>query len=129
MLPKKLVWQHLILLIAQPDIVSTACLQVLACEIDHEQICMAMRNCEVYGVAQGITWIHGDVFEAHLEPVDVVFLSPPWGGPGINGSTGFDATIPIQGLGRYAAAIPSLGTQQHVCTSQVANMGCLLAGA
>lgn len=90
---------------------------------------MAMRNCEVYGVAQGITWIHGDVFEAHLEPVDVVFLSPPWGGPGINGSTGFDATIPIQGLGRYAAAIPSLGTQQHVCTSQVANMGCLLAGA
>ena len=75
-------------------------LQVIACEIDKEQICMAMRNCDVYGVSARIKWIHGDVFESEISPVDVVFLSPPWGGPAADSHTMFDATMPVVGLGR-----------------------------
>eukprot|EP00892_Ulva_mutabilis_P003394 jgi/Ulvmu1/1426/UM011_0155.1 len=73
---------------------------VIACEIDQDQLAMAKRNCQVYGVTHGVTWIHGDVFTSHIEPVDVVFLSPPWGGPGADGHAVFDATMQVDSLGR-----------------------------
>lgn len=79
-----------------------SCLQVIACEIDKDQIAMARRNCDVYAVAARVTWIHGDVFKsAQIDPVDVVFLSPPWGGPGAHTDAMFDATMPVSGLDRY----------------------------
>lgn len=43
---------------------------------------MARHNAEVYGVADRIEFIVGDFFQvAPLLKADVVFLSPPWGGP------------------------------------------------
>lgn len=43
---------------------------------------MAKHNAAVYGVADRIEFIVGDYFHlANRLQGDVVFLSPPWGGP------------------------------------------------
>jgi len=43
---------------------------------------MARHNAELYGVADRIEFIVGDYFLlAPTLKADVVFLSPPWGGP------------------------------------------------
>ena len=43
---------------------------------------MAKHNAEVYGVADHIDFIVGDFMQlADKLVADVVFLSPPWGGP------------------------------------------------
>lgn len=55
---------------------------VIAIDIDPKKIELARNNAEVYGVADRIEFIVGDFF--HLAPglkADVVFFSPPWGGP------------------------------------------------
>jgi len=63
------------------------CERVLAIEIDQERIELARNNARVYGVEDRIEFIHGDAIEIlrslsdRKEVVDVVFLSPPWGGP------------------------------------------------
>lgn len=57
-------------------------LTVIAIDIDPEKVEMARHNAAVYGVADHIDFIVGDFFE--LAPnlkADMVFLSPPWGGP------------------------------------------------
>lgn len=57
-------------------------LTVIAVDIDSVKIEMARHNAQVYGVADRIEFIVGDFFE--LAPrlyADMVFLSPPWGGP------------------------------------------------
>ncbi|KAH7298090.1 hypothetical protein KP509_25G026400 [Ceratopteris richardii] len=57
-------------------------LHVIAIDIDPKKIEYARHNAEVYGVADRIDFIVGDFFQ--LAPTlkgDVVFLSPPWGGP------------------------------------------------
>ena len=54
----------------------------LAIDIDPGRIACAQHNAQVYGVADRIDFILGDFFQ--LIPflkADVVFLSPPWGGP------------------------------------------------
>jgi tRNA G10 N-methylase Trm11 len=73
-------------------------MQVFACDIDAEQLEMAKRNCEAYGVADRVSWLVGDVFKCAVDKVDSVFLSPPWGGPGGIKSSGFDATHPLPGV-------------------------------
>ncbi|XP_023210618.1 uncharacterized protein LOC111613502 [Centruroides sculpturatus] len=58
------------------------CKQVIAIDIDPGKILLAKHNAEIYGVADRIEFIIADYF--HLAPklkADVVFLSPPWGGP------------------------------------------------
>jgi len=58
------------------------CISVIAIDIDPKKIEMARHNAELYGVADRIQFIIGDYFT--LAPTlkgDVVFLSPPWGGP------------------------------------------------
>ncbi len=58
---------------------------VIAIDIDPEKIKLARHNAEVYGVADRIDFIVGDFFEvAPRLQADVVFLSPPWGGPDYN---------------------------------------------
>lgn len=43
---------------------------------------MARHNAELYGVADRIQFIIGDYFTlAPTLKADVIFLSPPWGGP------------------------------------------------
>ncbi|XP_061304448.1 trimethylguanosine synthase isoform X1 [Pezoporus flaviventris] len=56
--------------------------RVIAIDIDPEKLNLARNNAEVYGVADQIEFVCGDfmVLAADLK-ADVVFLSPPWGGP------------------------------------------------
>ena len=72
--------------------------RVIAVEKDKATLACAQNNAAVYGVAEYITWVHGDVFEymslARTDPsslhpdlrfdpeASVAFASPPWGGPG-----------------------------------------------
>ncbi|XP_054548237.1 trimethylguanosine synthase isoform X2 [Talpa occidentalis] len=56
--------------------------RVIAIDIDPVKIDLARNNAEVYGIADKIEFICGDflLLASHLK-ADVVFLSPPWGGP------------------------------------------------
>lgn len=58
------------------------CRKVIAIDIDPLKIEMAKHNAGVYGVADKIEFIVGNYMElAGSLVADVVFLSPPWGGP------------------------------------------------
>lgn len=58
------------------------CERVIAVDIDPVKIELARHNAEVYGVADRIEFIQGDYMQlAPTMKADVVFLSPPWGGP------------------------------------------------
>ncbi|KNE55434.1 hypothetical protein AMAG_17786 [Allomyces macrogynus ATCC 38327] len=67
----------------QPDFAVT-CEQVVAIELDPVRLACARHNAEIYGVADRIEFILGDAIQflerTKLQP-DVIFLSPPWGGP------------------------------------------------
>ncbi|NXH81392.1 TGS1 synthase, partial [Edolisoma coerulescens] len=56
--------------------------RVIAIDIDPEKLRLARHNAQVYGVAEHIDFLCGDfmALAAGLR-ADVVFLSPPWGGP------------------------------------------------
>ncbi|XP_068788794.1 trimethylguanosine synthase isoform X4 [Struthio camelus] len=56
--------------------------RVIAIDIDPEKLSLARNNAEVYGVADQIEFVCGDfmVLASDIK-ADVVFLSPPWGGP------------------------------------------------
>ncbi|KAL3721182.1 hypothetical protein ACJRO7_005925 [Eucalyptus globulus] len=58
------------------------CHHVIAIDIDPQKIALALHNAKVYGVEDRIDFVVGDFFQ--LAPSlkgDVVYLSPPWGGP------------------------------------------------
>ena len=59
--------------------------RVIAVDLDAGRLEMARHNATIYDVVDRITFIHGDVFkvlpELTDEGVDLVFMSPPWGGP------------------------------------------------
>jgi 23S rRNA G2445 N2-methylase RlmL len=60
----------------------TISILVIAIDIDPKKIEMAKHNAQVYGVADRIEFIVGDFLKlADKLVADVVFLSPPWGGP------------------------------------------------
>lgn len=55
---------------------------VIAIDIDPKKIQLAKHNATIYKVADRIEFIVGDFFKiAPSLKADVVFLSPPWGGP------------------------------------------------
>lgn len=55
---------------------------VIAVDIDPVKIELARHNAKVYGVEDRIEFIVGDFMKlAPKLAADVVFLSPPWGGP------------------------------------------------
>merc|ERR1711974_277378 len=57
---------------------------------------MARHNAFLYGTHHHIEFFLGDFFELHqLFLVDVVFLSPPWGGPKYSAKTYFDLNTDI----------------------------------
>ncbi|KAL6144973.1 PREDICTED: trimethylguanosine synthase isoform X2 [Fragaria vesca subsp. vesca] len=61
---------------------ASLCCHVVAIEIDPLKVDMAINNARIYGVEDYIDFIVGDFFQ--LAPSlkgDIVFLSPPWGGP------------------------------------------------
>eukprot|EP01120_Amphizonella_sp_Union-15-10_P003958 TRINITY_DN14422_c0_g1_i1.p1 TRINITY_DN14422_c0_g1~~TRINITY_DN14422_c0_g1_i1.p1 ORF type:complete len:162 (-),score=24.35 TRINITY_DN14422_c0_g1_i1:13-498(-) len=55
---------------------------VFALELDPSRIALAKHNANVYGVSSKIEFVIGDcTVIAPRFRADVVFLSPPWGGP------------------------------------------------
>ncbi|XP_063307455.1 trimethylguanosine synthase isoform X2 [Pelobates fuscus] len=66
-------------------------MKVIAVDIDPVKLSLAYNNAVVYGVADHIEFIRGDFM--CLAPdlrADVVFLSPPWGGPDYSSAETFD---------------------------------------
>ncbi|OQR66806.1 hypothetical protein BIW11_13915 [Tropilaelaps mercedesae] len=64
---------------------------VLAVDIDPNKIAMAKNNARVYGVDQKVQFVLADM--AHFVPrvaPDVIFMSPPWGGPDYKNKPSFD---------------------------------------
>ncbi|XP_041483651.1 trimethylguanosine synthase-like [Lytechinus variegatus] len=67
------------------------CERVIAVDIDPAKIELARHNAAVYGVEDRIDFIVGDFFKVADDlKADVVFLSPPWGGPKYLKSDVFD---------------------------------------
>lgn len=70
---------------------------VIAIDIDPEKIYMARHNAEVYGVVDRIQFIIGDFFHlCHGLKADVVYLSPPWGGPNYQQTEVYDLETMLQ---------------------------------
>jgi len=66
------------------------CERVIAIDIDPEKIALARHNAAVYGVEDRIEFIVGDFLQvAPNLKADVVFLSPPWGGPDYSAASTF----------------------------------------
>ncbi|XP_051199948.1 uncharacterized protein [Lolium perenne] len=58
---------------------------VIAVEIDPRKVELARHNARIYGVEDMIEFVVGDFFRlAPALKADLVFLSPPWGGPSYN---------------------------------------------
>lgn len=55
---------------------------VIACDVDPTKVYKARENSKIYGVEQNIHFLCCDLFQylPTFRP-DVIFLSPPWGGP------------------------------------------------
>ncbi|XP_052835974.1 trimethylguanosine synthase [Drosophila gunungcola] len=72
---------------------ANTCGRVIAVDIDAEKLAMAKHNASIYGVAHKIEFIHADFLQfaasTRIRP-DVVFLSPPWGGPDYQKQANFD---------------------------------------
>ncbi|KAJ9640761.1 putative diacylglycerol O-acyltransferase tgs1 [Knufia peltigerae] len=81
--------------------------RVYAIEKDAATLACAKHNAEIYGVADKITWFHGDCFEilgamegrtektvdalkAIVGQFGLIFASPPWGGPSYRNAEVFD---------------------------------------
>jgi len=77
---------------------------VIAIDIDPMKIELARNNAKVYGVSDRIEFIIGDYYAlASTLKADVVFLSPPWGGPSYTLKKNFniDDIMPSYGGGKY----------------------------
>lgn len=57
--------------------------KTIAMEIDQSRLDMLKANAEIYKVTENIKFIKGDFLEdaKSQAPLDVIFMSPPWGGP------------------------------------------------
>ncbi|XP_020091087.1 trimethylguanosine synthase-like [Ananas comosus] len=80
---------------------------VVAVEIDPRKVKYARHNAKIYGVEDRIDFVIGDFFR--LAPSlkgDVVFLSPPWGGPSYREIQNFtlDMLKPKDGFSVFQAA-------------------------
>ncbi|KAG0004249.1 Trimethylguanosine synthase [Entomortierella chlamydospora] len=78
------------------------CHRVIAIDIDPVRLMCARHNAKIYGVEDRIEFICGDYMK--LIPrlkADVVFLSPPWGGPEYLAQDEFDIKRDIPMDGEY----------------------------
>ncbi|CAA7014258.1 unnamed protein product [Microthlaspi erraticum] len=109
------------------------CSSVIAIDIDPVRIEMAINNAMVYGVANNVDYVVGDFI--HLAPSlkgDVLFLSPPWGGPTYSQVESFklDMLQPIDGytLFKIAQSITSniiIFLPKNVDIAQLEELACL----
>ncbi|XP_042009299.1 trimethylguanosine synthase-like [Salvia splendens] len=80
------------------------CYHVVAIEIDPMKVALASHNAKIYGVQDKIDFVVGDFFQlAPFLKGDVVFLSPPWGGPSYKAKENFtlDLLKPKDGFYAY----------------------------
>ncbi|XP_043529277.1 trimethylguanosine synthase isoform X2 [Frieseomelitta varia] len=76
------------------------CEKVFAIDIDPVKIELARNNARVYGVDDRIEFIVGDFLQLASKLIaDVVFLSPPWGGPEYAKNETFDLNNIMQPIG------------------------------
>lgn len=86
----------------------------VAVEIEPERLRMLEANAQVYGVADNIEYVVGDFLEqGPRHPVDVLFMSPPWGGPEYLKADVYDVTTMLTPKGSNlmkaaAATAPSI---------------------
>ncbi|XP_024538959.1 trimethylguanosine synthase isoform X1 [Selaginella moellendorffii] len=67
---------------------------VIAIDKDPMKIAYARHNAEIYGVSHRIDFVVGDFFQlAPSLKADVIFLSPPWGGPEYLKDTSYDISM------------------------------------
>lgn len=74
---------------------SPFCNRVVAVDSDLDAVECAKHNAKIYGVLDKIDFIVGDIFQLIRDGdprivADVVFMSPPWGGPGYRSFPVFD---------------------------------------
>ncbi|KAG7598767.1 RNA cap guanine-N2 methyltransferase [Arabidopsis suecica] len=84
------------------------CSSVVAIDIDPMKTAFAMNNAKVYGVANRIDFVTGDFMQ--LAPClkgDVLFLSPPWGGPTYSKVESYklDMLLPRDGYSLFQTAL------------------------
>ncbi|XP_039284575.1 trimethylguanosine synthase isoform X2 [Nilaparvata lugens] len=84
------------------------CERVIAIDIDPAKVALARHNAAVYGVADRIEFVVGDFMRLAPSLVaDVVFLSPPWGGPAYLAQPAYsldNILAPVGGLQLYQMA-------------------------
>ncbi|KAK1268993.1 hypothetical protein QJS04_geneDACA022849 [Acorus gramineus] len=86
---------------------ATKCSHVVAIDVDPRKVGFAANNAKVYGVEDRIDFVVGDFFEiAPSLKADVVFLSPPWGGPAYSTVEKFtlDFLKPLDGYSIFQVA-------------------------
>lgn len=85
-------------------------LNVACVELDADTLADAEHNAEIYGVAEYIKFIQGDIleFECPFEPQSTLFhISPEWGGPSYQEQDVFDPELmnpPLGAILEYARA-------------------------
>lgn len=102
---------------------------MIAIDIDPIKVELAKNNAQVYGVEDRIEFINGDFFQlAPTLKADVIFLSPPWGGPDYNKQPSYNLSSikPIDGANLYKIACeitPNIAfyLPRNVNTHQVRN--------
>ncbi|KAF3917388.1 hypothetical protein ABW21_db0204188 [Orbilia brochopaga] len=89
---------------------SPQCERVIAIDHDETMLACARHNAAVYGVSEKIEFVKADFFEYAEQwkgdvDVDVIFLSPPWGGPSYKHDEIFDLEAMTYGGAKiYSAA-------------------------
>ena len=89
--------------------------ETTAVEIDQSRIDMLKTNAEIYGVLDNIKFIKGDFLEVAEQeaPIEVVFMSPPWGGPDYVKSKKYDM---------FAMITPDITKIMEVCNKVTKNV-------
>ncbi|XP_063977952.1 trimethylguanosine synthase [Diachasmimorpha longicaudata] len=91
------------------------CERVIAIDIDPNKIELARNNARVYGVEDRIDFIVGDFFQiADKLIADVVFLSPPWGGPDYLHDETYDLNSILKPLGGMTLFNTARMISEHV---------------
>ncbi|XP_039308959.1 trimethylguanosine synthase isoform X2 [Solenopsis invicta] len=91
------------------------CERVIAIDIDPNKIKIARHNAGIYGVDDRIEFITGDFLQLAPQLVaDVVFLSPPWGGPDYIKRRVFDLESIIPPIGGRSVFKAARRITQHV---------------
>ncbi|XP_010268471.1 PREDICTED: trimethylguanosine synthase [Nelumbo nucifera] len=83
------------------------CYHVVSIDIDPKKVGLAYNNAKIYGVEDYVDFVIGDFFQLSSSlKGDMVFLSPPWGGPTYNTIKHFtlDLLKPKDGYSIFQAA-------------------------